>query len=209
MFVALDGEALETSLIKVPMSNGPVRNSPAHRVCVSQPAEVIRHLSIFLGPNCELPVVRHHAVREDADRVSLVSLNHHLLERLEVGVFAKEVHSPDGSIQDVMDHPTRSHPRSSWHKHDDTHGPRSSQYELRPRFRDMQTSDIVVWSSQPCRTENGGKTMAVLFSLVSSYQRHGHDPFAYRRDVLERVPVPRCRVPPGLQLGLETEQPGR
>ena len=37
-------------------------------------------------------------------------------------------------------------------------------------------------------SENGGKTMAVLFSLVSSCQRHGHDPFIYLRDVLERLP---------------------
>jgi transposase len=37
-------------------------------------------------------------------------------------------------------------------------------------------------------SENGGKTMAVLFSLVSSCQRHGHDPFVYLRDVLERLP---------------------
>jgi hypothetical protein len=41
-------------------------------------------------------------------------------------------------------------------------------------------------------SENGGKTMAVLFSLVSSSQRHGHDPFVYLRDVLERLPdLPR------------------
>ena len=37
-------------------------------------------------------------------------------------------------------------------------------------------------------SENGGKTMAVLFSLVSSCQRHGHDSFAYLRDVLTRLP---------------------
>ena len=37
-------------------------------------------------------------------------------------------------------------------------------------------------------SESGGKTMAVLFSLVSSCQRHGHDPFVYLRDVLERLP---------------------
>jgi transposase len=37
-------------------------------------------------------------------------------------------------------------------------------------------------------SENGGKTMAVLFSLVSSCQHHGHDPFAYLRDVQERLP---------------------
>ena len=37
-------------------------------------------------------------------------------------------------------------------------------------------------------SENGGKTMAVLFSLVSSCQRHGHDPYVYLRDVLSRMP---------------------
>jgi transposase len=42
---------------------------------------------------------------------------------------------------------------------------------------------------------NGGKTMAVLFSVVSSCQRHGHDPFVYLRDVLERLPtLPKERV---------------
>jgi hypothetical protein len=30
--------------------------------------------------------------------------------------------------------------------------------------------------------------MAVIFSLVSSCQRHGHDPFVYLRDVLTRLP---------------------
>jgi hypothetical protein len=43
--------------------------------------------------------------------------------------------------------------------------------------------------------ENGGKTMAVLFSVVSSCERHGHDPFVYLRDVLERLPtLPKERV---------------
>jgi transposase len=37
-------------------------------------------------------------------------------------------------------------------------------------------------------SENGGKTMAILFSLVSSCRRHGHDPFVYLRDVLSRLP---------------------
>lgn len=37
-------------------------------------------------------------------------------------------------------------------------------------------------------SENGGKTMAVLCSLVSSAQRHRHDPFVYLRDLLTRLP---------------------
>ena len=32
-------------------------------------------------------------------------------------------------------------------------------------------------------SENGGKTAAVLFSVASSCRRHGHDTFAYVRDV--------------------------
>jgi hypothetical protein len=44
-------------------------------------------------------------------------------------------------------------------------------------------------------SENGGKTMAILFSVVSSCQRHGHDPFVYLRDVLERLPgLPKERL---------------
>ncbi len=49
-------------------------------------------------------------------------------------------------------------------------------------------------------SENGGKTMVVLFSVVSSCQRHGHDPFVYLRDVLERLPAlpkeHRAELPP-------------
>ena len=37
-------------------------------------------------------------------------------------------------------------------------------------------------------SENGGKTLAILLSVVSSCQRHGHDPFVYLRDVLSRLP---------------------
>ncbi len=44
-------------------------------------------------------------------------------------------------------------------------------------------------------SEEGGKTMAILFSVVSSCQRHGHDPFAYLRDVLGRLPaLPKERL---------------
>jgi transposase len=45
-------------------------------------------------------------------------------------------------------------------------------------------------------SEAGGKTMAVLFSLVSSCQRHGHDPFVYLRDVLTRLPDHPKECPP-------------
>jgi len=44
-------------------------------------------------------------------------------------------------------------------------------------------------------SEEGGKTMAILFSVVSSCRRHGHDPFVYLRDVLGRLPgLPKERL---------------
>ena len=38
-----------------------------------------------------------------------------------------------------------------------------------------------------CGSDNGGRTAAILFSLMASCQRHRVDPFAYLRDVLTRI----------------------
>lgn len=38
-----------------------------------------------------------------------------------------------------------------------------------------------------CGSDNGGRTAAILFSLIASCQRHGVEPFAYLRDVLTRI----------------------
>jgi transposase len=38
-----------------------------------------------------------------------------------------------------------------------------------------------------CGSDNGGRTAALLFSLIASCQRHHVDPFAYLRDVLTRI----------------------
>lgn len=38
-----------------------------------------------------------------------------------------------------------------------------------------------------CGSDNGGKTAAVLFSLIATCQRHKVEPFAYLRDVLTRM----------------------
>ena len=36
-------------------------------------------------------------------------------------------------------------------------------------------------------SDNGGRTAAVLYSLIASAKRHGLDPFVYLRDVLARI----------------------
>ena len=38
-----------------------------------------------------------------------------------------------------------------------------------------------------CGSDNGGRTSAILFSLIASCQRHKVEPFAYLRDVLTRI----------------------
>ncbi len=36
--------------------------------------------------------------------------------------------------------------------------------------------------------DRGGRAAAVHFSLLASCKRHGHDPWAYYRDILTRLP---------------------
>jgi transposase len=38
-----------------------------------------------------------------------------------------------------------------------------------------------------CGSDNGGRTAAILFSLIATCQRHNVEPFAYLRDVLTRI----------------------
>jgi len=38
-------------------------------------------------------------------------------------------------------------------------------------------------------SDRGGRTAAILYSVVASCKRHEIDPFAYLRDVLERLPT--------------------
>jgi len=44
-------------------------------------------------------------------------------------------------------------------------------------------------------SDTGGRTAAILFSLIRSAERHQLDPFAYLRDVLKRLPdLPRSQI---------------
>jgi len=40
-----------------------------------------------------------------------------------------------------------------------------------------------------CGSDRGGRAAAIHFSLIASCARHGHDPWAYLRDVLTRLPA--------------------
>jgi hypothetical protein len=53
-------------------------------------------------------------------------------------------------------------------------------------------------------SDRGGRTAATPYGLVASCKRHQADPFAYLKDVLERLPTP----PPTALIEL-LQSPGR
>jgi hypothetical protein len=46
-----------------------------------------------------------------------------------------------------------------------------------------------VASAWDARTDSGVTAAAVHFSLLASCKRYGHDPWAYYRDILTRLPA--------------------
>ena len=116
MLVTLNREALEASLIEMPVSHGPVRHAPAHSVRVRQPPEKVRQLTVMLRPDTKVPMVRQYTLRQDADGLPLVCLNHDALVRLEIDVLAKLMYPPARSVQDVISEPSRCYPRCFWHE---------------------------------------------------------------------------------------------
>jgi len=65
-----------SSLTKKPVIHGPMRDPPAHHMRVRQPTEEGRDLAVCLRPDNKVPMVRQDTVGWDADRVSLVRLDH-------------------------------------------------------------------------------------------------------------------------------------
>ena len=115
MVVALDREALESSLIQVSVPDRPVCDAPAHGVRLRQPPKKVGHLTLLGRPDDEVPVVGEHTVRQNADGLPLVSLDHDALERFIIGFLAEQRHLAGGSVEDVINKATRCDSRGSWH----------------------------------------------------------------------------------------------
>jgi hypothetical protein len=60
------------------------------------------NLAIGLRPNHEMPVVGQDALGQDADRMTLMRLDHDALKRLEAGVSAEEPHPTDIAFQNLI-----------------------------------------------------------------------------------------------------------
>jgi hypothetical protein len=95
VIVALNRKTLETPLIEVSITHGPVRNAPPYCVRVRQPPEEIRQLTVLFRPDNKVPVIRQNTIGRNADGLPMVRIHYHPLERLEVGILAKHVHPTD------------------------------------------------------------------------------------------------------------------
>jgi hypothetical protein len=100
----------ERSVTGVPASTGAYTKSVRCRSL-----RVSRDLSVGLGPNDEVPVVREHAAGQDGEGMPTMGFDHDPLKCLEVVVAAKQVHPAHGTVQDVVDKATRSFAGCSRH----------------------------------------------------------------------------------------------
>jgi hypothetical protein len=84
MVVRLDRKRFESSLVQMPGSLRMVMGMPTHGMGVRQPPEKGRKLVFGFRPDDKVPVIGHHAIREDRQRFSLKRLAKHPFERFVV-----------------------------------------------------------------------------------------------------------------------------
>ena len=108
---------------------------------MSQPAEVIGDLAVGPGPDDEMPVVGQDAVRQNAERMPAMGLDHDPAKRLEVVVVTEQPHPPDCTVQDVVDPASRCFGACPWHRNKSIPARRlqvnlaASPFLLRPKIR--------------------------------------------------------------------------
>jgi hypothetical protein len=108
MLVLLAGYALEPALIQVPVAHRIVGLLPALGVGQCQPSHERRQFAIAPRPEDQVPMIGHQAPAQHADRQTLVGLEQHPLEGLEVRVLLEQPQPAVGAVENVIDHPAGS-----------------------------------------------------------------------------------------------------
>jgi hypothetical protein len=116
MFIALNRKGFEAILVEVAVANRVMGGSPADGVGVGEPAEEGGKLSVFSGPNHEMPVGRHETEGKKADGVALVGLEEDAQKGIVIGGFAEHFHAADGAVENVVDEAAGSNTRVSGHE---------------------------------------------------------------------------------------------
>ena len=94
VIVVLDRKTLEPALINVAFARAVMMGVISHRVGRGDPAHEAAHLAALIGPQHQVPVVRHQLIGEQVDVVSFESFAEDPLERFVVG--AKETGTGPG-----------------------------------------------------------------------------------------------------------------
>ena len=88
---------------------------PSTRVRHRQPLHELRQVAVAAGPDHQVPVVGHHAIRQRPHRHTPVSLLQRVLEQRVVRRILKQRQPGIRSVQDVTDQSTRLRPCGSRH----------------------------------------------------------------------------------------------
>jgi hypothetical protein len=107
MPIVLDGKALESALIEMPVSHGVVGVFPALGVGQRQPAKKAGQFPPPLWPEDHVQVVGHHDPVEDADRQPLVGQRQDFLEGEEILILLEQPQPAVGTVEHVIDQSSR------------------------------------------------------------------------------------------------------
>ena len=118
MLIALHRERFETPLIHRPGPRRPPMRVPALRVRHRQQPHELRQIFITaaLGPQHQMPVIRHEAIGQQPHIHPRERLHHHPLKRGIIRGVLKKLHPPDTPIQDVIHQSTHRYSSSSRHR---------------------------------------------------------------------------------------------
>ncbi len=117
VFVLFDRKRLESPLVQVSRAFRVVMRVPAHRMRVREPPEKIGYVEFCCRPDHKMPMIGHHAIREDGQRYTLEGFPQHSLERLVVFWFLEQRKSRDRAVQDVKANTVWTNAWSTWHRH--------------------------------------------------------------------------------------------
>src|SRR5688572_1088301 len=132
MLVVLNRKCLEATLIQMAGARRVIMGMPTHGVRVCQPAEKIGQLMVGLRSQYEMPMIGHHAIREDADWDALVGFLENTLEGFIVGVFLEQRQPRHRPIQGMVHVPSRRISRTARHRLKLPKATTASRFELRP-----------------------------------------------------------------------------
>jgi hypothetical protein len=117
-------------------SDGIMMQMPATDMCCGQPLHETRQVAILQRPQDQMPVIRHEAIAQNADKNFGLSFCQDFFERGIVSVISENRIPTISTVDYVKDHSPRRLACCSWHADDDIprKRPLSNMIWTYPRF---------------------------------------------------------------------------